>query len=165
MNLCPPPVTGSTHTAASSAAIFQFPSMPNARISLCTQPVHSFSFPPRPLRTAPSRSPNTIRFGSRPPLIRRSVPAHKKSLTVRNVGIVQRLERGVGGSTIPSRGCHQNISTRGRDYIIPYMVSKPDLNKIPFTGGLIKYVLGRGYFRAVPSQSGEKPPTSRPPIR
>ena len=46
--------------------------------------IHSFSFPPRPLRTAPSRFPKTIRFGSRPPLIRRSVPAHK-SILVRNV--------------------------------------------------------------------------------
>ena len=32
-----------------------------------------------PLRTAPSRFPNTTRFGSRPPLIRVSAPAHKKS--------------------------------------------------------------------------------------
>ena len=55
----------------------QSPVMPNARMSLCTQSVHSFSFPPRPLRTAPSRFPNMIRFGNRPPLIRRSVPAHK----------------------------------------------------------------------------------------
>ena len=32
--------------------------MPNARMSLCTKLVHSFSFPPRALRTAPSRFPN-----------------------------------------------------------------------------------------------------------
>ena len=32
------------------------PVMPNARMSLCTQSVHSFSYPPRPLRTAPSRT-------------------------------------------------------------------------------------------------------------
>ena len=38
-------------------------------MSLCTQSVHSFYFPPRPLRTAPSRFHNTICFGSRPPLI------------------------------------------------------------------------------------------------
>ena len=43
-----------------------------------------FLLPPRPLRTAPSRFPNMIRFGSRPPLIRMSVPA-PKSLLVRNV--------------------------------------------------------------------------------
>ena len=52
--------------------------MPNARMSLWTQLVHSFSFPPRLLRTAPSRFPKTIRLGSSPPLIRRRVPAHKK---------------------------------------------------------------------------------------
>ena len=38
------------------------------------------SFPPRPLRTAPSRSPNMIRFGNSPPVIRMSVPAHKNLL-------------------------------------------------------------------------------------
>ena len=58
--------------------------MPNVRMTLCTQSVHFFSFPPRPLRTAPSRFPNMISFGNCPPLIRRSVPAHK-SLLVRNV--------------------------------------------------------------------------------
>ena len=63
-----------------------------SNLPLCQTPgcrsVHSWStpspFPPRPLRTAPSRFPNRIRFGNRPPLIRRSVPAHK-SLLVRNV--------------------------------------------------------------------------------
>ena len=34
-------------------------------MSLCTQSVRSFSFPARPLRTAPLRFPKTIRFGSR----------------------------------------------------------------------------------------------------
>ena len=56
MNLRPPSVTVSTHTSAFNAIAFQSPAM-----------VHSFSFPPRPLRTAPSRFPKTIRFGSRPP--------------------------------------------------------------------------------------------------
>ena len=85
MNLRPPSVTVSTHTSAFNAVAFQSPAMPNARMSLWTQSVHSFSFPPRPLRrTAPSRFPKKIRFGSRPPLIRRSVPAHK-SLLVRNI--------------------------------------------------------------------------------
>ena len=84
INLRPPSVTVSTHTSAFKAVAFQSPAMPNVRMSLCTQSVHSFSFPPRPLRTAPSRFPKAIRFGSRPPLIRRSVPAHK-SLLVRNV--------------------------------------------------------------------------------
>ena len=83
MNLRPPSVTVSTHTSAFNTVAFQFPAVPNARMSLYTQSVHSFSFPPRPLRTAPSRFPKTIRFGSRPPLILMSVPAHK-SLLVRN---------------------------------------------------------------------------------
>ena len=84
----PPPTLRDrlNQTSAFNAIVFQSPVMPNARMSLCTQSVHSsFSFPPRPLRTAPSRFPNMIRFGNRPPLIRgRSVPAHK-SLLVRNV--------------------------------------------------------------------------------
>ena len=63
---------------------FQCPAMLDARMSLWTQLVYSFSSPPRLLHTAPSRYPKTFRFGSRPPLIRRSVPAHK-SLLVRNV--------------------------------------------------------------------------------
>ena len=84
MNLRPSSVTVSTHTSAFTAVAFHSPATPNARMSLCTQWVHSFSFPPRPLRTAPSRFPNTIRFGSCPQLIRMSVPTHK-SLLVRNV--------------------------------------------------------------------------------
>ena len=43
-----------------NAIAFQSPVMPNARMSLCTQSVYSFSFPPRPLRTAHSRFPNMI---------------------------------------------------------------------------------------------------------
>ena len=84
MNLRPPSATVSTHTSDFHAIAFQSPVMPNARMSLCTQWVHLFSFPPRPLRAAPSRFPNTIRFGSRPPLIRMIVPAHR-SLLVRIV--------------------------------------------------------------------------------
>ena len=80
MNLRPPSVTVSSHTSAFDAVAFQSPDMPNAHMLLCQQSVHSFSFPPRPLRTAASRFPNTIRFGSRPPLIRMSVPAHKSLL-------------------------------------------------------------------------------------
>ena len=83
MNLRPPSVTASTQTSAFNAIVFQSPVMPNARMSLYTQSVHSFSFPPHPVRTAPSRFPNMIRFGNRPPLIRRSVLAHKSPL-VRN---------------------------------------------------------------------------------
>ena len=83
-NLRPPSVTVSTHTSAFKAVAFQSTAMPNARMLLWTQSVHSFSFPPRSLRTASLRVPKTIRFGSRPPVIRRSVPAHK-SLLVRKV--------------------------------------------------------------------------------
>ena len=84
MNLRPRSVTVSTHTSAFNAVAFQSSAMPNARMSLCAQSVHYFSFAPRALRTAPSRFLSTIRFGSRPPLIRMSVPSHK-SLLVRNV--------------------------------------------------------------------------------
>ena len=84
MNLRPLSVTASTHTSAFNAVAFHSPVMPNARMSPCTQSVDSFSFPHRPLRTAPLRFPNMIRFGSRPPFVRMSVPAHK-SLLVRNV--------------------------------------------------------------------------------
>ena len=84
MNLRPPSMTVSTHTSAFKAVAFQSPAMPIARMSLWMQSVYSFFFPPRPLRTAPSKFPKAIRFGSRPPLIRRSVPAHR-SLLVRNV--------------------------------------------------------------------------------
>ena len=84
MNLRLPSVTVSSHTSAFNAVAFLSPAMPNARMRLCTQSVHYFSFLPRPLRTALSRFPNTIRFGSRPPLIRMSVPAHN-GLLVRNV--------------------------------------------------------------------------------
>ena len=85
MTLRPPSVIVLAHTSASNAVVFQsLAIMPNARMSLCTQSVHYFSFPPRSLRTVSSRFPNTRRFGNRPPLIRVSAPAHKSPL-VRNV--------------------------------------------------------------------------------
>ena len=84
MNLRPSSRNVSTYTSASNAVAFQSPTMPNARMLLFTQSVHSCFFPPRPLRNAPSRVPNTIRFGSHPPLIPISVPTHKR-LFVRNV--------------------------------------------------------------------------------
>ena len=62
----------------------QSPTMSNARTLICTQWVHSFSFPPHPLRTTSSRFSNMIRFGSRPPLIRMSALT-RLSLLVRNV--------------------------------------------------------------------------------
>ena len=52
VNLRLPSVTVSTHTSASNAVAFQSPAMSNVRMSLFKQSVHSFSFPPRSLRTA-----------------------------------------------------------------------------------------------------------------
>ena len=82
INLAPPFVTVSTltHNSASNAVAVSSPAMPNARTSLCTQSVHSFSLPPGPLLTAPSRFPNTIRFGNRLLLIRMSAPPAPPSL-------------------------------------------------------------------------------------
>ena len=49
--------------------------------------------------------------------------------------------------------------------MIPYMVGKLAPNPSHLTRGLVKYVPGRGYFRAFPSQDGDKYVTSpRPPI-
>ena len=49
--------------------------------------------------------------------------------------------------------------------MIPYMVSKIAPNSLYLTRGLVKYVPGRGYFRAVPSQNGDKYVSSPfPPI-
>ena len=45
----------------------------------------------------------------------------------------------------------------------PYMVGKFAPNSSHFTRGLVKYVPGRGCFRAVPSQNGDKFVTSPPP--
>ena len=47
--------------------------------------------------------------------------------------------------------------------MIPYMVGKLAPNSSHLTGGLVKSVPGRGYFRAVPSQNGDKYVTSPPP--
>ena len=75
MNLRVPSVTVSSHTSASNAVAFRTPTMPDARVSLCTQSVHSFSFPTRLLRTAPSRFPKTTRF------VRQPLTAHSNTLT------------------------------------------------------------------------------------
>ena len=48
--------------------------------------------------------------------------------------------------------------------MISYMVGKLAPNPTHSTGGLVKYVPGRGYFRAVPSQNGDKTVTSPPPM-
>ena len=47
--------------------------------------------------------------------------------------------------------------------MIPYMVSKLAPNSSHLTWGLVKYVPGRSYFRAVPTQNGDKYVTSPPP--
>ena len=44
----PPTFYDSTHTFACNAVAFQSPAMPNTWMSLCTQSVYSFSFPPSP---------------------------------------------------------------------------------------------------------------------
>ena len=49
--------------------------------------------------------------------------------------------------------------------MISYMVGKLAPNSSHLTRGLVKYVPGRGYFRAVPSLNGDKYFTSpAPPI-
>ena len=47
--------------------------------------------------------------------------------------------------------------------MIPYMVGKLAPNLSHLTRGLVKYVPGRDYFRAVSSQNGNKLVTSPPP--
>ena len=46
--------------------------------------------------------------------------------------------------------------------MIPYMVGKLAPNSSHLTRGLVKYVSGRGYFRPVPPQNGDKIVTSPP---
>ena len=48
--------------------------------------------------------------------------------------------------------------------MILYMVGKLAPNPIHSIRGLDKYVPGKGYFRAVPSQNGEKNVTLQPPL-
>ena len=48
--------------------------------------------------------------------------------------------------------------------MIPYMVGKLAPNSTHSIRGLVKYVLDRGHFRAVPSQNGDTFVTSPPPI-
>ena len=47
--------------------------------------------------------------------------------------------------------------------MIPYMVGKLAPNSSHLTKGLVKYVPGRGYFRAVSSKNGDNFVTSPPP--
>ena len=79
------------------------------------------------------------------------------------------------GSTVGEGGC-TTISSPGRSPKPPLQgIGLHDLlhgrqacpESIAFDWGLVKYVPGRGYFRAVPSQNGDKfvtPPPPPPPI-
>ena len=46
--------------------------------------------------------------------------------------------------------------------MIPYMIGKLAPKSSHLTRGLVKYAPGRGYFRVVPSQNGDKYVTSPP---
>ena len=63
-----------------NAGTFQSSPMPDAWMSLCTQSVHSLSFPPRARHTTPSRFLIMIGVSNRPPLIRMSAPTLKSLL-------------------------------------------------------------------------------------
>ena len=79
------PPRGHEPPPALSAVAYQSPVTSNARMPLCTQSVHSFFFPPGPVRTAPSRFLNTIRFVWQPPAAHSDEhPRPQKSLLVRN---------------------------------------------------------------------------------
>ena len=96
-----------------------------------------FLVPPRPLRTSPSRFPNTICFfGSRPPLIRMSVLAHK-SLLVRNV--VSMLSHAV--------------------------ISKARLYEVIRWSGLfvLHTYINRHFFKK--NMNASRPPSEHPPVR
>ena len=47
--------------------------------------------------------------------------------------------------------------------MISYMVGKLSPNSSHLTRDFVKHVSGRGYFRTVPSQNGDKIVTSPPP--
>ena len=47
--------------------------------------------------------------------------------------------------------------------MIPYMIGKLAPNSSHLTKGLVKHVSDRGYFRTVPSKTGDKNATSPPP--
>ena len=68
-----------------------------------------------------------------------------------------------GDTTIPSPGRSPKQSPfRGSDYMIPYKVGKLAPNSTHFTRWLVKYIPGRGYFRAVSSQNKDKLVTPPP---
>ena len=72
---------------------------------------------------------------------------------------------GAGGdTTIPSPGRSPKQPLPGIGLRHPHMVGKLAPNSTYFTRGLVKYIPGRGCFRAVPSQNGDKIVTSPPPL-
>ena len=78
-----------------------------------------------------------------------------------NKRVVQRLGR-AGIRRFRPRVGHRNSPFRGWDYMIPYMVGKLAPNSTHSTRGVV-YVPNRGYFRAIPSQNGDKFVPSPPP--
>ena len=86
------------------AVSFRSHSMSNARTSLCTQSVHSFSILPRPLHTTLLRVSNIIFCGNRPPLVRIVPPPTKSS------GAQRRL------NTLPP-GYFESTVERGRPMV------------------------------------------------
>ena len=71
---------------------------------------------------------------------------------------------GGGDTTIPSPGRSPKQPLPGMGLRHPHMVGKLAPNSTHFTTGLVKYIPGRGYFRAVPSQNGDKFVPSPPPL-
>ena len=70
---------------------------------------------------------------------------------------------GCGDTTIPSLGRSPKQPLPGIGLRHPHMVGKLGPNSTHFIRGLVKYILCRGSFRAVPSQNGDKFVTSPPP--
>ena len=120
INLHPPFVTFATQASASNAVAFQPPVIPNARTPLCMQSTHSFSFLPRPLRTAPSRftKKNAIRFGNHPRPIRMRVPPHRCVLSCATLS--QSLPTGLSRG----HGC-----TKSSDRLVPLVLCPDDANQ------------------------------------
>ena len=109
--------------------------MPNARMSLCTQSVHSFSFPPRPLRTAPSRFPKTIRFGKPPAPHSDKRPRAQKSFVRSVVSMLSHRVISQGhGCTRPSDGLVSCAVSRRCEAKDPVMYG-PEFGVVFLAGG------------------------------
>ena len=82
-------LTASTSSFLLAAMNLRPPSLTvYARTLLCTHSLHSFSFPPRPLRTAFSRVPHMVCFGNRQPLNRMSALSHKNIIVCNVVSML-----------------------------------------------------------------------------